>query len=96
MANRLGSKRCRCRRLYCDRTRLPASYANFYIANGGVLMPSFGCPADQMAQATLHGLFPTHRVLMIPSADLVLGLGAIHCLTMQYPALSPPAARSLR
>ncbi|MBV8357363.1 MAG: agmatine deiminase family protein, partial [Deltaproteobacteria bacterium] len=74
--------------LYFDGVRLPASYANFYITNGGVLMPSFGCAADQVAQATLARLFPDRRVVAIPSGDLVWGLGAIHCLTQQHPA--PP------
>jgi agmatine deiminase len=74
--------------LYYDGVRLPASYANFYIADGAVLMPSFGCAADETAQATLARLFPGRRVIAIPSADLVWGLGAIHCLTQQHPALS--------
>jgi agmatine deiminase len=68
-----------------DGTRLPASYANFYIANGGVVMPTFACPADAIAAATLARLFPGRRVLEIPSIDLVWGLGAIHCLTQQHP-----------
>jgi agmatine deiminase len=74
--------------LYYDGVRLPASYANFYIANGAVLMPSFGCAADETAQVTLARLFPDRRVITIPSANLVWGLGAIHCLTQQYPAPS--------
>lgn len=72
--------------LYYEGTRLPASYANFYIANGGVIMPSFGCAADACAEATLARLFPGRRVVAIPSTDLVWGLGAIHCLTQQHPA----------
>jgi len=72
--------------LYYDGVRLPASYANFYIANGAVLMPSFGCAADEVARTTLAQLFPYRRVVPIPSADLVWGLGAIHCLTEQHPA----------
>jgi len=71
--------------LFYDGTRLPASYANFYVINGGVIMPSFDCAADEHAQATLSRLFPGRRVLMIPSTDLVWGLGAIHCLTQQHP-----------
>ena len=66
--------------------RLPASYANFYIANGAVLMPSFDCAADDEAAATLARLFPHRRIMPIPCTDLVLGLGAIHCLTQQHPA----------
>jgi agmatine deiminase len=69
--------------------RLPASYVNFYIANGAVIMPTFACPADQIASATLARLFAGRRVVGVPSSDLVLGLGSIHCLTQQHPA--PPA-----
>jgi len=68
--------------------RLPASYANFYIANAVVLVPTYGHPNDQHALAVLQELFPTRRVVGIPCADLVLGFGAIHCLTMQQPSLT--------
>jgi agmatine deiminase len=68
-----------------DDTRLPASYANFYIANGGVIMPTFDCPADAIAMRTLQRLFPSRRVVGVPSIDLVWGLGAVHCLTQQHP-----------
>jgi agmatine deiminase len=71
--------------LYFDGTRLPASYANFYIANGGIVVPIFGCDADAEAIATLGRLFPGREVLGVPSGDLVWGLGAIHCLTQQHP-----------
>ena len=71
-----------------DGARLPASYANFYIANGGIVMPTFDCPADAVAAATLARLFSGRRVIGIPSIDLVWGLGAIHCLTQQYPEIS--------
>jgi agmatine deiminase len=74
-----------------DGIRLPASYANFFIGNGAVLMPSFGCAADEVARATLAQLFPDRRIVSIPSADLVWGLGAIHCLTQQHPAPSQAA-----
>ena len=73
------------RAIYCEGTRLPASYANFYIANGGIVMPSFDCDADSIAAATLARLFPGRRIVAIPSSDLVWGLGAIHCLTQQHP-----------
>lgn len=69
----------------CDGTRLPASYANFYIANGGILMPTFDCPQDEIAAATLARLFPDRRVVGVPSADLVWGLGSVHCLSQQHP-----------
>jgi agmatine deiminase len=71
--------------LYYEGTRLPASYANFYILNGGVLMPTFGCAQDAIAIATLERLFLGRRVVGIPSLDLVWGLGAIHCVTQQHP-----------
>jgi agmatine deiminase len=67
-------------------TRLPASYANFYIANGAVLMPQFGTPQDNDAAATLSRLFPDRRVVGVPSTDLVWGLGSVHCLSQQHPA----------
>ncbi len=69
-----------------DGTRLPASYANFYIANCGIVMPTFGCDADARAESTLARLFPGRRVTGVPSTDLVWGLGAVHCLTQQHPA----------
>jgi agmatine deiminase len=65
---------------------LPASYANFYIANGIVLAPVFGDPNDRLALNTLARLFPTRKVIGIYSRDLVLGLGTLHCMTMQEPA----------
>ncbi len=74
--------------MHYDGTRLPASYANFYIANGGVLVPTFDRPADAIAMATLARLFPGRRMVAIPSTDLVWGLGAIHCLTQQHPRAS--------
>ncbi len=68
-----------------DGTRLPASYANFYIANGGYVMPTFDCPQDAIAAATLARLFPGRRVVGVPSTDLVWGLGSVHCLSQQHP-----------
>ncbi len=68
-----------------DGVRCPASYANFYVANGSVLMPSFGDPADAEARAVLSECFPGRRVEPIPCRDLVVGLGAVHCLTQQEP-----------
>jgi len=73
--------------IYHDGTRVPASYANFYILNGGVIVPTFDCPADETAMATLGRLFPGRRIVGIPSRDLVWGLGAIHCLTQQHPLM---------
>jgi len=64
---------------------LPASYANFYIANGLVLAPTFGDPHDRLALNTLARLFPDRQVVGIPCRDLVLGLGTLHCMTQQQP-----------
>ncbi len=66
--------------------RLPASYANFYIANRLVLVPVFGDPNDRVALNTLARLFPDRKIIGIYSRDLVLGLGTLHCMTMQQPA----------
>lgn len=70
-----------------DDQRLPASYANFYIANGLVLVPTFNDPNDRIALNTLTSLFPHHRVLGIHSSDFIWGLGAMHCMTQQQPAV---------
>jgi agmatine deiminase len=71
--------------VYFDGQRLPASYANFYIANGLVLVPTFNDPNDRVALNTLAKLFPTREVIGIYCGDLVLGLGTLHCMTMQQP-----------
>ena len=67
-------------------TRLPASYANFYIANGMVLVPTFNDPNDARALGILAECFPSRRVVGIHAVDLVWGLGTLHCLTQQEPA----------
>jgi agmatine deiminase len=69
-----------------EHRRLPASYANFYIANGVVLAPVFNDPNDRIALNTLSALFPTREVVPIFSGDLVWGLGTMHCMTQQQPA----------
>jgi len=66
--------------------RLPASYANFYIANRVVLAPVFNRPNDRIALNTLAELFPTRRIVPIYSGDFIWGLGAMHCMTQQQPA----------
>jgi agmatine deiminase len=66
--------------------RLPASYANFYIANKLVLVPIFGDPNDRVALNTLAELFPEREVVGVYCRDFVWGLGAIHCMTQQQPA----------
>jgi agmatine deiminase len=63
--------------------RLPASYCNFYIANGLVVVPQFNDPADRDAAAILARLFPDRRICPLPAVDLVWGLGAFHCITQQ-------------
>jgi agmatine deiminase len=68
-------------------TRLPASYANFYIANGVVLVPIFNDPNDRLALNTLSELFPDRQVVPIYCGDLIWGFGAIHCMTQQEPAI---------
>lgn len=72
--------------VYFDHQRLPASYANFYIANNIVLAPVFGDPRDRAALNTLARLFPSRKIIGIYSRDLVLGLGTLHCMTQQQPA----------
>ena len=69
-----------------EKRRLPASYANFYIANGIVLAPVFNDPNDRIALNTLAELFSTREIVPIYSGDLVWGLGTMHCMTQQQPA----------
>ena len=71
-----------------EKRRLPASYANFYIANGVVLVPVFNDPNDRFALDILADLFPDREVVGIYSGDLIWGFGAMHCMTQQQPALS--------
>jgi agmatine deiminase len=66
--------------------RLPASYANFYIANGVVIVPTFNDANDRIALNTLAELFPDREVVGIHSVDLVWGLGTLHCLSQQQPS----------
>jgi agmatine deiminase len=69
--------------------RLPASYANFYIGNGVVIVPTFNDPHDRIALQRLAEVFPTREVVGIHAVDLVWGLGTLHCLTQQEPAHPP-------
>ncbi len=71
--------------IYFKKWRLPASYANFYIANKTVLVPTFDDPADEKALGILADLFPDRDVVGISSVDLLIGLGGIHCITLQEP-----------
>jgi agmatine deiminase len=72
--------------LVLDGQRLPASYANFYIANSAVIVPTFNDQNDRRALATLAELFPSRKVVGIHAVDLVWGLGTLHCMTQQEPA----------
>jgi agmatine deiminase len=67
--------------------RLPASYANFYIANTCVLFPTYADPNDEIALSTVQKFFPNRRVIGIDCRELIWGLGAFHCLTQQEPAV---------
>jgi agmatine deiminase len=75
-----------------DGRRLPASYANFYVANAAVLVPTFGDPNDRLALGILNELFRGCPVVGIPARDLVWGLGTLHCLTQQEPRLGAAEA----
>ena len=68
-----------------DGLRCPASYANFLLANGCALVPTFGVATDERALAVLRELLPDRDVVGVPCIDLVEGLGAIHCLSQQEP-----------
>ena len=70
-----------------ENLRLPASYANFYIANSCVLLPTFADPNDRIALSILQKLFPDRRVIGIDCRELIWGLGTFHCLTQQQPAV---------
>lgn len=72
--------------LYFEGRRLPASYANFYIGNAVVLVPTFNDPQDRVAVGIMSDLFPDRTVVGIHAVDLVWGFGTIHCLTQQQPA----------
>lgn len=72
--------------LYFDGERLPASYANFYISNAAVIVPTFNDPNDRVALGILGELFKDRPVVGIHAVDLVLGFGSLHCLTQQEPA----------
>lgn len=71
--------------LYLDGYRLPASYANFLILNGGVLIPGADSPKDELARALLQEVFPDRKVEVIDCRALLSGHGGLHCITMNYP-----------
>ena len=70
-----------------EEQRLPASYANFYIANNVVVVPVFQCAKDDKALEIIQQYFPTRKVIGINSVDIIWGLGSFHCLSQQEPAL---------
>ena len=61
------------------------SYINFYIANGGLILPSFEDPADQLAYEALSQCFPDHEIVQLPALEIVSGSGGMHCITQQQP-----------
>lgn len=67
--------------------RLAGSYINFYVANGGVVLPLFDVPQDQAAMETLSRLFPDRKVVGVPAREILLGGGNIHCITQQQPQM---------
>ncbi len=69
-----------------DRTQLPASHLNFYVANGAVMVPVFGGPTDAPAVRTLASCFPGRRIVPVDCQELVRGRGALHCITRDQPA----------
>ena len=80
-----------------DGQRLPASYANFYIANDRVLVPTFNDPNDRRALDILAEQFPGRKVVGIHAVDLVWGLGTLHCLTQQQPrGVRSPSSPTVR
>lgn len=70
---------------YLGSQRLALSYVNYYIANGGVVMPSFGDSQDEAARVILERAFPDRRVVQVPVSDILVGGGGIHCITQQQP-----------
>lgn len=68
-----------------ENQRLPASYVNFYFANGAIISPCFGVKEDEMARKVFEEVFPEREVVMVPTREVILGGGNIHCITQQQP-----------
>jgi len=66
---------------------LPASYANFYISNGHIIVPTYQCKQDDQAMQIIQSCFPTRKVVGIDSTDIIWGLGSFHCLSQQEPSI---------
>ena len=79
---------CMPRPVIYEGQRLPASYANFYISNRSVIVPTFRCPEDDRAMRTLEECFPDREIIGIDSVEIIWGLGSFHCLSQQEPALA--------
>lgn len=73
--------------VYYEGQRLPASYANFYICNAGVIVPTYRCKQDQKAIDLLAQCFTDRPVIGIDSVEIIWGLGSWHCLSQQEPAV---------
>jgi agmatine/peptidylarginine deiminase len=71
--------------VYDQQTRLPATYANFLIINGAVLLPIYGTPTDQLALSQIAKAFPEREIIGIDCSVLIRQHGSLHCITMQYP-----------
>ena len=71
---------------FLDGNRLPACYCNYYLANGAVIMPTFGDPADDAAMQLLQDCYPDRTITGVDAIDLIWGLGAFHCMTQQQPS----------
>jgi agmatine deiminase len=80
--------------LFYDGQRLPASYANFYIANAGVMVPVYNCKQDDQALSILETCFKDRPVIGIDSTEIIWGLGSWHCLSQQEPHPSPVTRHS--
>lgn len=76
--------------------RLAASYVNFYIGNGVIVMPAFGDPMDERAQSCLAALFPSRQIVAVPGREILLGGGNVHCITQQQPKAQPVPLPSVR
>ena len=74
-------------RVFFEDVQLPASYLNFFIVNGGVIVPTFGHALDAVAIATIQRFFPNREVVSFSALELIRGRGAVHCVTCQQPAL---------
>jgi len=77
------------RRMLADGRRASLSYINFYLANGGIIMPAFEDPQDKRAYDILHRVFADRQIVQVPASDIVQGGGGIHCITQQQPAGLP-------